>query len=214
MSQDQNAGCSQNIKIDCSSLERVEQFKFLGTTQMDQYSNQEEIKSTMKTVNTCYHSVLNVVPYSLLSKNIKIKIYRTIILPPILYGCETWSLTLREEFRLRVLENRVLRRIFGSKRDKIKGKWRKLHNEELNDLYCSPHIILMIKLRRMRWEGHVALRGRCTNRVLVGKPEGNIPLGRLKHELEDNIKLDLHKWDGGVWTGLIWLRIGAGGGPL
>ena len=75
---------------------------------------------------------------SLLSKNIKIKIYRTIILPVILYVCETWSLTLREERRLRVLENRVLRRIFGPKMDEVTGEWRKLHNEELNDLYCSP----------------------------------------------------------------------------
>jgi len=108
--------CSQNIKIDCSTLERVEQFKFFGTTQMDQNSIQEEIKSTMKPVNTCYHSVLNVVPSSLLTSNIKIKIYRTIILPPVLYGCETWSLTLREECRLRVLENRVLEEYLGLRR--------------------------------------------------------------------------------------------------
>jgi len=155
-SQDQDAGCSQNVKIDRSSPERVEQLKFVGTTQMDQYSIQEEIKSTMSSWNTCYYLVPNVVPYSLLSKNTNIKIYRTIILPPVLYDCEIWSLTLREECGLRVLENRVLRRIFWSKRDKIKGEWRKLHNEELNDVYCSPHIIQAIKLRRMRFAGHVA----------------------------------------------------------
>ena len=77
-----------------------------------------------------------------------------------LYGCETWSLTLREEGRLRVFENRVLRRIFGPKRNKVTGEWRKLHNEELNDLYCSPNIVRVIKSRGMRWEDHVARMGR------------------------------------------------------
>jgi hypothetical protein len=88
--------------------------------------------------------------FRLLSKNIKIKIYKTIILSVVLYGCETWSLTLREEHRLRVLENRVLRRIFGPKRDEVTGEWKKSHNEELNYLYSSPHIVRVIKSRRMR----------------------------------------------------------------
>jgi len=89
----------------------------------------------------------------LLSKNLKIKIYRTIILPVVLYGCETWSLTLRVELRLRVFENRVFRRVFGPKRDEVTGKWRKLHNDELRDLYSLPNIVRVLKSRRMRWAG-------------------------------------------------------------
>jgi hypothetical protein len=91
----------------------------------------------------------------LLSKNLKIRIYKTIILPVVLYGCETWSLTLREEHGLRVFENRVLR-IFGPKRDEVMDEWRNLHHEELHDLYSSPSIIRIIKSRRMKWAGHVA----------------------------------------------------------
>ena len=88
---------------------------------------------------------------SLLSKTLKIKIYRTIILPVVLFGCETWSLTLREERRLRVFENRALRRVFGPKRDEVTEEWRKLHNEELGDLYSLPNIVRVLKSRRMRW---------------------------------------------------------------
>jgi hypothetical protein len=116
----------------------------------------------------------------LLSKNLKNKIYRNLILPVVLFGCETWSLTLREERRLRVFENRVLRRVFGSKRDEVTGEWRKLHNEELNELYSSPNIVRVVKTRQMRWAGQVARMGddRSVYRVLVGKPEGKRPLGR------------------------------------
>src|SRR5215469_17938817 len=92
-------------------------------------------------------------------KNIKIKVYRTIILPVVLYGCQTWSLKMREERRLRVFENRVLRRVFGPERDEVTGEWRTLHNEELRDLYSLPNIVRVVKSRRMRWAGHVAYGG-------------------------------------------------------
>jgi hypothetical protein len=91
-----------------------------------------------------------------MNRNVKVEIYTTIILPIVLYGCETWSLTLREEHRLRVFENRVLRRIFEPKRDEVTREWRKLHNEGLHNLYSSPDIIRQVKSRRMRWAGHVA----------------------------------------------------------
>jgi hypothetical protein len=120
----------------------------------------------------------------------------------VLYGCETWSLTLREKHRLRVFENRVLRRIFGPKRDEVTGELRRLHNEELNDLYSSANIIRVIKSRRMRWAGHVARmgEGRGAYRILVGRPEGRRPLGRLKRRWEDNIKMDLQevRWGHGL----------------
>jgi hypothetical protein len=109
----------------------------------------------------------------LISKNPKIKIYRTVILPVVLYGCETWSLSLREEHRLRFSENRVLGRIFGPKREED-GSQRKLHNDELHDLYSSSNIVRVIKSRRMRWAEHVARmgEGRGVYRVLTGRPEG------------------------------------------
>jgi hypothetical protein len=138
---------------------------------------------------------------SLVSKNVKIKIYRTIILPVVLYGCETWSLTLREVCRLRVFENRVLRRIFGPKKDEVTGEWRRLHNKELYALYSSLNIIRVIKSRRLRWAGHVARMGerRGAYRALVGRPEGRRPLGRPRRRWEDNIKMDLREvgWGGG-----------------
>ena len=112
-----------------------------------------------------------------------------------MYGCETWSLALTEEHRLRVFENRVLRRIFGPKRDGVTEKWRKLHNEELNDLYPSPNIVRVIKSRRMRWAVHVARmeEGRGVYKVLVVKPEGKRPLGRPRRRWEYNIKMDLEE---------------------
>jgi hypothetical protein len=129
-----------------------------------------------------------------------------IILPVVLYGCETWSLTLRVEHRLRVFENRVLRRVFGPKRVEVMGEWRKLHNKELHDLYSSPSIIRIIMWRRMRWSGHVARMGEKRNayRLLVGKPEGKRPLGRPRLRWVNNIRMDLGEvgWGDVDWIGL------------
>jgi hypothetical protein len=124
--------------------------------------------------------------------------------------CETWSLTLREERRLRVFENRALRRIFGPRRDEVTGDWRRFHNEELNDLYSSPNIVRVIKWRRMRWAGHVVRMGekRGVHRVLVGKPKGKRPLGRPKSRWVDNIRMDLQ--EGGCGN-VDWPRIETGG---
>jgi hypothetical protein len=126
---------------------------------------------------------------------------------------QSWSLTLREEHRLRVFENRVLRRIFGPNRDEMMGEWRKLHNEELHNLYLSPDIIRSITSRRMRWAGHVARmrEEQKLYKVLVGKPEGDCSEdqgvgGRMGSEWIVRL--------GGVWNGFSWLRIGTSGGLL
>jgi len=139
--------------------------------------------------------VQNILSSRLLSKNLKNKIYRNIILPVVLFGCETWSLTLREERRTRVFMNNVLRRIFGRKRDEETGDWRRLHNEEINVLYSLPNIVQMIKSRRVRWAGHVARMGeeRAVYRVLVGKTEGKRPLGRPRRRWVFKIRVDLQE---------------------
>jgi hypothetical protein len=150
-----------------------------------------------------------------LPRNVHVKIYKIIILPVVSYGCETWSLTLREQHRLSVFENRVLRRIFGPKRDEVMGQWRKLRNGELHNLYSSLDIIRQITSRRMRWVGHVGRMGdgRKVYRVLVGKPEGKRPLGSPRHRWEDGIKMDLSKigLGEGVLNEFTWLRIGTVG---
>jgi hypothetical protein len=146
------------IKIPNSTFQNVAQFKYLNMTVTHQNLIHEKIMSRLNLGNACYHSVHNLLP-SRLSKNVKIRIYKTTVLPVVLYGCETWSLTLREEYRLKVFENRLLRRIFGPKRDEVIGGWRKEHDEELCNLYSSPDIIRM-KLWRMRWAVHVAQMGR------------------------------------------------------
>ncbi|KAJ4448560.1 hypothetical protein ANN_10578 [Periplaneta americana] len=204
MSRDQNIVRNGNIKIGNLSFEEVEKFKYLGATVTHINDTREEIKHRINMGNACYYSVEKLLSSSLLSKNLKVRIYKTVILPVVLYGCETWTLTLREEYRLRVFENKVLRKIFGAKRDEVTGEWRKLHNTELHALYSSPDIIRNIKSRRLRWAGHVARMGESRNayRVLVGRPEGKIPLGRPRRRGEDNIKNgfegDVLRWAGHV----------------
>jgi hypothetical protein len=142
----------------------------------------------------------------MLSRDLTIIIYKTIILPAVLYGCETWSLTLREEHRLRVFENRVLRRIFEPQRDEVTGEWRKLHSGQIHDLYSSPSIIRIIKSRRMRWASHVGRMREKSNayRLLVGKSEGKRPPIRPRRRWVDNIRMDLEElgWGDVDWIGL------------
>jgi hypothetical protein len=133
----------------------VAQFRYLGTTITNQNLILEEIKRRLNPGYAYYHSVQNLLSSRLLYKNIEIRINKIKISPLVLYGCETWSLTLREEYRLRTFEKRVLRRIFGQQRDELMGGWRKLYNVELHNLYSSPNTstIWMITSRRMRWTG-------------------------------------------------------------
>ena len=139
MSRDQNTGRNHSVRIDNGTFERVEEFKYLGTTSIYQNSIPEEIKSRLKSGNACYNSVQNPLLSSLLFKNLKINVYIIIILPVVLHGCETWSFTLREERRLRVSENRVLRS-FGPKRDEVTREWRE--NYTIRSLMICTHPIL------------------------------------------------------------------------
>jgi hypothetical protein len=140
MSHHQNAGQNHEIKI-----ADVAQFKYLGTTITNQNLIHEEIKRRLNIGNSCYHTVQKLLSSHLLSKNIKIRMYRSIILPVVMYGCETWSLTLRKEHKLK-----LLRRISGLKRYEVTGGLRNLHNEELRNLYSSPSMIRTTRARYMR----------------------------------------------------------------
>ncbi|KAJ4438525.1 hypothetical protein ANN_14470 [Periplaneta americana] len=165
---------------------------------------QEEVESMPASSYDC--TIVQCVLRGLLSKNLKVRIYKTVILPVVTYGCETWTLTLREEHRLRVFESKVLRKIFGAKRDEVTGEWRKLHNTELHAFYSSDDIMRNIKSRRLRWAGHVGRMGESRNayRVLVGRPEGKRLLGRHRRRWEDNIKMDLREvgYDDREWINL------------
>jgi hypothetical protein len=136
---DKKAGQKHSIKIANRSFEGVAKFKYLGTTLTAQYCMQEDIKSRLHSGNACYHLVQSLLSSHLLSRNVKVKMYKTMILPLVLYGYKNWSLTLREDAVM--FENRVLKRIFGPRRDGVTGEWRKLHNEELHNLYSTPNII-------------------------------------------------------------------------
>ena len=189
------------MRIDSSTFEGVEEFKYLGTNLTNQNYIPEEIKGRYRSGNACYHSVQNLLFSRLLSKNVKIKIYRPLILPVVLYGCETWSPTLREERKLRVFENMVLR-IFGSRRDDVTGEWRRMHNEELNDLYSSPNIVRVIKSRRMGWAGNVARMG---EEMVVYRSWWR---NRRERDHWGNLGVDgwiilgwiSRRWDVGIWT--------------
>jgi hypothetical protein len=151
LSRHQNVGQNRDMKIENRSFENLSHFKHLGTT----VKNQNLIRSRTFCLLVCCR------------KTYKLE-YTRLILPIVLYGCETWSLKLREEHRLRVFENRLLRRIFGPKGDEVTGEWRKLHNEEPPALYWSPSIIRILKSRRMRWAGHVARIGKKEHVQVIG----------------------------------------------
>ena len=131
-SRHQNVIQNQNIVIENLSFEKVEKFKYLGITVTNTTDIREEIKRTINMRNACYYSIEKMLSSRLFSKKLKVNTYETIILPVVLYGCETWSLTLREEHRLGVFKNKVLRKIFGTKRDEITGEWIKLYNAQLH----------------------------------------------------------------------------------
>jgi hypothetical protein len=169
MSRHPNSAQSHNIRIANESFANVAKFKYLGKTLTNQNDIHDEIKSRLNSGNSCYYSVQSLFSSRFKSKSLKIKIYKTLILPVVLYGCETRSLTLREEHRPRIFENRVLRRMFEPKREE-NGSWRKFHNDELHSLYSSPNIVRVIKSRRMRWAGHVACVGEVFAGFWLGSP--------------------------------------------
>jgi hypothetical protein len=192
------AGRKHSIKIMNRSFEGMAEFKYLGTILTDQNCMNKEIKSSLNSGNACYHSVQSL-SSRLLSRNVKVKIYKTIIQLLDLYGCETWSVTLREECRLRVFKNMVLRRVlFEPKRDEVTGGWQKLHSEEHHVLYSFPNIIRQIKSRRMRWVGR-STHGRVEESVQGSgvKAQRKETTWKTRHILEDVIKWILGRLAGG-----------------
>jgi hypothetical protein len=202
----QNAGQNRDIKVANKSLENMSQVTYLVTTITSQNLIQEEAKRRLNSGNACYHSVQYLLSSRLLWRNVKIRIYTTIIFLVALYGCETWSLTLREGHRPSSFDNRVLKSTFGLERYEVRVQWKNVHNKEIHDLYSSPGIIRMMKSRRMRWAGHVAqMRNeRKVNRLFVRKPEGKRPLGRPRYRKVDNIRMDFGEmgWGDVGWIGL------------
>jgi hypothetical protein len=209
MSHVQNAGRNHNRNTGNTSFEREEQIKNLGETLTKQNSIREEIESRLNTGNTWLSFGAASLVFSLLSKYIN----RTIILPLLLCGCETWSLTLNEEHSVRMFKNRVLREIFEAKRDEVTGEWRRLHNEEFYDLCSSLNTIWLFKLRRMRRAEHVARMGAGeVHSSWWGNLRERDRLEYLGVDWGIILKWILRKWDGEALTGLVWLRIGTGGG--
>jgi hypothetical protein len=141
----QKSGQNCDINVLNRCFENMAQIIYLDTTVTNQNFIQAEYNRRLNSGNACYRSVQNLLSSRLLSRNVKMWIYKTTILPVVLYGRQIWSQILKEGQRLRVLENRVLRRIFGPKRDEVTGGWKKLHTEEIHNLYCSPSIIRIIK---------------------------------------------------------------------
>jgi hypothetical protein len=150
MSCNQKVGQKHCIETANRAFEDVAKFKYLRITLMNQNFIHEKIKSRLNSGNACYNLVQRSLSSCPLSRNVMVKIHKTIVLPSVLYGCETWPVTLREKYRLRVFENRLLRRICGPKTDEITGKWRRLHSWKLHNLCSSPDIIRFVKSRRMR----------------------------------------------------------------
>jgi hypothetical protein len=181
----------------------LEKFKYLGTTLISRNDIYDEIKNILNSGNACYYSIQNLLSSRLILKNLKIKIYNTVILPVVLYGYETWSLNLGEEHRLRVFENKVLRKITGPKREEDRS-WKKLHYDELHILYSSPNIVKVIKSRRLGWTYDTHGEGRVVYSVLVGRLEGKRPLERPRRRWEDNIEMDLREI--GI-NGASWIRL-------
>jgi hypothetical protein len=208
-------GKNSNIKTGNKAFERVEQFRYQGRTQTNKNSIHEEIKSRVKSRNACCNSVQNLLSSSLPSKNMNIKIYRTIIVPVGLCGCERGLSSWGRHLGWGSSRIGCWGGCFGSKRDEITGEWRRLHKWKLYDLCSSPNIIRVIKPRRLRWAGHVARMGR--GEVHTGFWWGNLKKNTWK-DLDIDRRIVL-RWickevGWGAWSGLSWLRIGTGGEHL
>jgi hypothetical protein len=210
MSRRPDSGQKQNIRIANESFEKVAKFKYLGTTLTNQNDIHDEIRNRLNSGNACYYSVQNLLSFRLISINLNIKTYKTAILPIVLYGCETWSLTLKEEHRLRVFENRMLRRIFGPKREED-GSCRKFHNDELHSLYSSPNIVRVIKSRKLMWAGHVARIGEVFTRFWLGGPKVRDHWEYLGVGGRITLRWTLGRKGSMGRTGVGWLSIGSGG---